>query len=107
MTKEEIQAQLHIITITINIVKEGMKNLDAFDKITEIANKLWDQLLQSKSIQDLQREAFEAGRLIGGRDYPEIRCINHSKDFGSNNYYLVHRTFEDYLKSLENADIQD
>lgn len=81
MTKEEIQAQIDLIN-TIQDEEEGLE-------LDEYIYSLEYKYAKAKSIQDLQREAFEAGRKFT------------SYSMGCPNTY-VYEIFEDYLKDLEN-----
>lgn len=79
LTKEEIQAQIDILN----------KALEYDWDIYQVEEKLLaleQQLNSAKSIIDLQKDAFEAGRI----KYPD--SIRYK-------YY----TFEDYLKSKEDG----
>jgi hypothetical protein len=83
MTKEEILAQMNILAKLIG----DRRHLHVFEFTQDIVNELnmlQPQLKLAKSIQDLQREAFEAGR--------------------DNEHYegpYKYEFFEDYLKSKE------
>lgn len=92
MTKEEIQAKIEGFKIGTDTIHEFNKFVDnkdlikGFDMITKMIDRLFEKLESAKSIQDLQKEAFEAGR----------------KGFLPNNFGKEYfRTFEDYLKSIE------
>jgi len=97
MTKEEIQVQLD----TLKFIYDDLQDeIDRFDRgwgnslsgdiynfQCKYHNKIHyakQELAKAKSIQDLQREAFEAGRL----------CYSEAEDW-------IYKTVEDYLKTLE------
>jgi hypothetical protein len=82
MTKEEIQAQ-------IELYKRFKSYMVSDRQITADISKLKRILEKSISIQDLQREAFEAGR----------DCTKYSKLFR-------YETFEEYLKTLKDEKIR-
>lgn len=75
ITKEEIQAQIDII--------EQFDSASHFSSAYFKLKLLQTQLKEAKSIQDLQKEAFEAGRKYR---------LKNTYEFES---------FEDYLKSKE------
>jgi len=83
MTKEEIQAQIDILRQLVDSSpQQYLANL-CFDKMYIIGKNL----ASAKSIKDLQREAFKAGRNYFNRN------VYNGYEFA---------TFEDYLKNLEN-----
>ena len=82
MTKEEIQGQYDLI------IDLGLYNHFP-DSVIPLLAKLKIALKEAKSIKDLQREAFEAGKSAG----IDLICDPRNADF----------TFEDYLKSLKNG----
>lgn len=85
MTREEIQAQINLATMLND------QRMYSDVHYAALIVDLEDNLDKAKSIQDLQREAFEAGRNSG---YEE--CLEEEDR-------TYPHTFEDYLKSLENG----
>jgi hypothetical protein len=83
MTREEIQAQINGIYYALDFVTDDRRSYC----LTEIF-RLQEQLLSAKLIQDLQEEAFEAGRKYT------------SYSMGCPNTY-IYETFEDYLKDIK------
>jgi hypothetical protein len=97
-TKEEIQSQINVIhllhdkyIITIRDCKNNLFDLDKY--LTDLYTQLESRDI--KSIQDLQREAFEASR-----DSSYNTNIHQSRVF-EDDYIYKYETFEDYLKSIE------
>lgn len=87
MTKEEIQAQIDLLHEIANKYVDIPTNWFIVKR-----DALKAQLRTCKSIHDLQKEAFEAGR-----------DVNKSKYLGEPyEIRLKYKTFEDYLKTLEN-----
>lgn len=82
LTKEEIQTFIEGIKYVIN---DFQYFGETYRSSKEKINDLLQQLQLAKSIQDLQKEAFEAGRK---------HRLKNTYEFES---------FEDYLKSKENG----
>lgn len=91
-TKEEIQAQINIL----ERVKEYIDD-SYLRTLNEDIDDLIEESQSTKSIKDIQQEAFEAGRLVSGKfsDYPLTNDLLQHQT-------IVYNTFEDYLKSKEN-----
>ena len=91
--KEVIQGKIDIMKL---LQKSYDINYEYFDETLE---KLEQQLQQAKSIEDIEREAFEAGREIKEYDfYKEGIKFNIFNDMP-----YKYETFEDYLKSKEDG----
>jgi len=86
MTKEEIQAQLQLLEDLLPLIPI----VYVFDLNLRVL-KLRKDYEQVRSIQDLQREAFEASR--------ELASGWVSKMEGT----PLYKTFEDYLKTIDNG----
>lgn len=81
MTKEEIRAQIDVL-ISLH---HSDKDASIYDSLVVMVDKLKLMLRAAKSIQDLQKEAFEAGRRVIDLDSVTWR----------------YETFEEYLESLK------
>ena len=88
MTKEEIQAQLQLLEDLLPLIPI----VYVFDLNLRVL-KLRKDYEQVRSIQDLQREAFEASRAAKDPNYNGEPFI----------FRLRYETFEDYLKQIDNG----
>ena len=87
--KEEIQAQIKSFNSILSYIQGATEDM-IYDYCVDAKKHLEEQLQSAKSIKDIEREAFEAGREA---DYV----------IWQNQKYL---RFEDYLKSQENDKTQ-
>ena len=88
MTEEEKNASISAIRFTVNLFKSHSAWTSEFNDILEELKEIIEYKNDNyKSIQDLQREAFEAGR-----SYLNMNVYNGYK----------FETFNDYLKTLQN-----
>ena len=95
MTKEEVYLSRSLFTR----IFPTHSNLGITpEEYNDCKNRLDKLYLKSKSIQDLQKEAFEAGRSI------EINSgISSSSGEAFCEEVYKYETFEDYLKTIENG----
>ena len=96
MTKEEIQAQINVLQEflwTNRYVNDWGK-----EDIRKEIERLQGKLQQSKSIQDLKREVFEAGVEFGLEYAGECEGVHPSTK-----EYDISESYKKYLKSQENG----
>lgn len=94
MTKEEIQAKIDILQDCIlSLSIDSYPNSALYDEWYEKLKKLQVELIGTKSIKDLQKEAFIAARL-------NVRDPNFDLDEDDSLYIPVYDNYEDYLSTL-------
>lgn len=97
MTKEEIQAQIDSIEEALELVDNKLSRIVLKAKV-----KYLRELKESAlSIQDLQREAFEAGREFNSIDgVVDIHIVLNIPNADNSDLQPVYPTFDDYLNTL-------